>query len=173
MADSPSLPVGVTVAFLFLFAGQASAGDIYGCAGPNGTQILQDSPCESNSEVVVQKDPGDAKGAPTGNTQVGTSPSPGVGAPFNDAAGMDRPQAQNANPDGSGAGSGAAAAGSNDAANQPSEPALGMTQQQVRAILGEPTAITQEEVVQGKETIWTYGDSRVLQFDTSGVLTKK
>ncbi len=55
----------------------------------------------------------------------------------------------------------------------PSEPALGMTQQQVRAILGEPTAITQEEVVQGKVVTWTYGDSKVLQFDPSGRLAAK
>jgi len=41
------------------------------------------------------------------------------------------------------------------------------------AILGEPTSVTQEEVVQGKQVTWTYGDSRVLQFDTSGQLTKK
>jgi hypothetical protein len=160
MANSSRPPAGAAMALLFLLAGQANAGAIYGCPGPNGAQVLQDTPCESNSELVVPKDAGDAKNAP-------------AAAPANDAGGIDRPQVQNASPDGSAPASEPVAAGSNDAANAPTEPALGMTQQQVRAILGEPTAITQEEVVQGKETTWSYGDSRVLQFDASGVLTKK
>jgi len=43
----------------------------------------------------------------------------------------------------------------------------------VRAILGSPTAIVQEEAVQGIEVTWIYGDSRVLQFDSAGRLSKK
>ena len=86
---------------------------------------------------------------------------------------MDSAGGRSARPDAAGAANGAASpAGSDDAANLPSEPELGMTQQQVRAILGAPTSITQEEVVQGREVTWSYGD-RVLQFDTEGRLTKK
>jgi hypothetical protein len=48
-----------------------------------------------------------------------------------------------------------------------------MTQQQVRAILGLPSAVTQEEASQGIEMTWIYGDSRVLQFDATGRLSRK
>ena len=48
------------------------------------------------------------------------------------------------------------------------EPRIGMTTREVRAIWGEPTEVTQEEVVQGRVQTWSYGASRSLQFDHSG-----
>ena len=45
-----------------------------------------------------------------------------------------------------------------------------MTASEVRAILGAPTEITQEEVVDGRVQTWSYG-SRSLQFDPSGRLS--
>jgi hypothetical protein len=168
MANSSSLPIGVVVACLCA-APAYGGGTIYTCLGQNGAQVLQDMPCDANSEVVVQKDAGEANTA--GGTGRAAAPASGADAASSQAAATERPDARNAKSDAPAAASDPAA--SDDVANLPSEPAVGMTQQQVRAILGEPTGITQEEVVQGKQVTWTYGDSRVLQFDTSGLLSKK
>lgn len=54
-----------------------------------------------------------------------------------------------------------------------SEPRLGMTSQQVRALLGPPAEISQEEVVDGRTDVWTYPDAHVYEFDASGVLVSK
>jgi hypothetical protein len=155
---------------LYGCAAPAYADNIYQCAGKDGAEVLQNMPCQAGSEVWVQKDGGEAKSAPLarGATQGATRHAPDAAA--SDAAVMD---AQSAKTDASAVPGDTAAADSEALANLPSEPALGMSQQQVKAILGEPTAISREEVVQGTEMTWTYGDSRVLQFDSSGRLTKK
>lgn len=164
MANSWSLPAAAVMA-AWLCAAPAFADAIYTCVGKDGSQVLQDTPCGVDSQVDVQQ--GDAKNAPvaTGNAARASS---GADAPSSDGAVMDG--AQGAKSDTSAQASDSTAG---DPANLPSEPALGMTQQQVKAILGEPTSITQEEVVQGKTVTWTYGEDRVLQFDTTGQLTKK
>jgi len=169
MAKSLSLPLGLVA--LSLFAAPVQADTIYQCTGKDGAPVLQNLPCEAGSEVWVQKDAGDAKSAPRPRGAAANSTGAGNGVDANDAAAADVRDAQNARPD---AAAGDASSADSDAlANLPSEPALGMSQPQVKAILGEPTSVTQEEVVQGKQITWTYGDSRVLQFDTSGQLTKK
>ena len=53
------------------------------------------------------------------------------------------------------------------------EPSLGMTTAQVRALLGAPAEISQEEVVDGHTLVWTYPGARAFQFDTSGILVGK
>jgi hypothetical protein len=165
MGSSSGLSAGVVVACLC--AAPACADTIYTCAGRSGAPVLQNMPCDTDSEVSVQQDMREARSA---------TPVPGgaqaAGASSSSAGVSDRQAAQSAVSDVSGAATDAAAPGSDELANLPSEPAVGMSQQQVRAILGEPTAITQEEVVQGREVTWTYGD-RVLQFDTTGRLSKK
>jgi len=153
----------------WLCATPAYGDAIYTCAGQDGSRVLQDTPCGVDSQVDVQKETSDAKDAPVAPAGAPAARSSnGANAPASDGAVMDR--AQSAKSDTSAPVSDSAA---DDPANLPSEPALGMTQQQVKAILGEPTSITQEEVVQGKTVTWTYGEDRVLQFDTSGQLTKK
>ena len=53
-----------------------------------------------------------------------------------------------------------------------SEPRIGMTPDEVRAILGEPLEIVQDESIEGIE-IWRYVD-RTVQFDrTNRVVTLK
>lgn len=164
MAHTASLPVGLVVACLC--AAPATADTIYQCTGNDGKQVLQNMPCESGTEVRLP-DTVDAKGA----SPAPDSAQPATGAmPAPDAT-SSASAAQVRNASGGAAATGDLAA-SDDSANLPSDPELGMTQQQVRAILGPPTAVTQEEVVQGRETVWSYGD-RVLQFDTAGRLTKK
>jgi hypothetical protein len=148
MVNPPGLSVAAV--FLCLCAASAQGDTIYTCAGRNGGAVLQNMPCDSDSGVSVQMD-----------------------VPSNDAAIPDRQQVQGAVSGVSGAAADTTGSGSDERANLPSEPEVGMTQQQVRAILGLPTAITQEEASQGLEITWIYGDSRVLQFDTSGRLSKK
>jgi hypothetical protein len=163
MANPTGLTAGVVVACLC--AAPAYGDTIYTCAGRNGAPVLQNMPCDAGSEVSVQKDMHEARSAPLapGAAQTAVRAATAADASSNSAGVSNRQEAQNA----------AAAAGSDELANLPSEPALGMTQRQVRAILGAPTAITQEEASQGIEMTWIYGDSRVLQFDAAGRLSKK
>ena len=155
MARSLSLPLGMVV--LSVFAAPVQADTIYQCTGKDGAPVLQNLPCESGSEVWVQKE---APGA-----------LPAAKAMANDGAITQRQDSENA--DASSTPAEAATAEAAPPVNLPSEPALGMSQQQVKAILGEPTSVTREEVVQGRQETWTYGDSHVLQFDPSGQLSKK
>jgi hypothetical protein len=167
------LPAGVMI--LYGCAAAAYADNIYQCAGKDGAEVLQNMPCQAGSEVWVQKDGGEARSAPLPRgatpaaTQGATRYAPDPAA--TDAAVMDAQDPQKT--DASAVPGDTAAAEAAALANLPSEPALGMSQQQVKAILGEPTAISREEVVQGTEVTWTYGDSHVVQFDASGRLTKK
>lgn len=150
MANRSSRSVGFVVVCLCIAS--AHADTIFECTGKDGRHVLQNMPCDADSDGRVS-DTGDARGA-----SVATDSAPPSTGVANAAA------AANA---------AASLAGSDAAANLPSEPELGMTQQQVRAILGAPTAITQEEASQGIEMTWIYGDSRVMQFDASGRLSKK
>jgi hypothetical protein len=168
MGTSLSLPLGAVVACLC--AAPAHADTIYQCLGENGAPVLQNVPCQPGSEVWVQKDTGPAK---SGAAQAATRTAPAAGPASNGVAVMDRREAVSAKADVSATPSDTAAAESDDLVNLPGEPDMGMTPRQVQAILGKPTAITQEEVVEGKVVTWSYGDSRVLQFDSTGRLSKK
>lgn len=54
----------------------------------------------------------------------------------------------------------------------PTEPRLGMTTEEVRAIWGEPTDNVQEEPGKGSRfEVWSYGDSRSVRFDRRGRVT--
>jgi len=49
----------------------------------------------------------------------------------------------------------------------------GMSKNEVRSILGNPTEMTQEEGVDGRVDTWSYGaGSKTLEFDASGHLIK-
>jgi hypothetical protein len=173
MGNSLSLRLGAVA--VCLCAAPAHADTIYQCAGQDGAPLLQNVPCQPGSEVWVQKDTGPAKSAPLAPsaTQAATRAAPAADAASNDPGVMDRQEAINAKIDASATPGNTAVAESDELVNLPSEPDVGMTPRQVQAILGEPTAITQEEVVQGKVVTWSYGDSRVVQFDTTGRLSKK
>jgi hypothetical protein len=174
MANPSRLSVAVVIACLY--AAPAHGDTIYTCAGRNGgAEVLQNMPCETDSEVSVQRDMSAATSVPLapGTVQGAARAATAADVPSNDGTAPDRQQAQNAASDASGAATDTAAAAGDDLANLPTEPAVGMTQKQVRAILGSPTAIVQEEASQGIEVTWIYGDSRVLQFDATGRLSKK
>jgi hypothetical protein len=167
MGNSLSLSLGAVV--FCLCAAPAHADTIYQCVGQDGAPVLQNVPCQPGSEVWVQKD---TRSAPSA-AQAATRAAQAADAASSEPAVTDRPEAVNAKTDAFAAPSDTAAAGGDELASLPSEPEVGMTPRQVQAILGEPTAITQEEVVQGKVVTWSYGDSRVVQFDTTGRLSKK
>src|SRR6267154_467880 len=153
MGNGFSLPMGVVM--LCLCAPSAHADTIYQCASQDGAPVLQNVPCQPGSEVWVQK------GTPLGNS---APLAPGAAqATIHGASNADA----TARADASAAPADAPAGDSDELSNLPSEPALGMSQRQVRAILGPPSAVTREEVVDGNLVTWTYGDSRVVQFDTS------
>jgi len=167
VANPSRLWVGCVVACLC--AAPACADTIYQCNGKDGKPVLQNMPCEADSGVRLP-DMSDAKGA-AGAVPAAAATAPAAGA-ASEAAPVNGQPSRDARADASAGPSDAAPADSDPSANAPTEPAVGMTQQQVRAILGEPTAVTQEEVVDGRQTTWNYAD-RVLQFDTSGRLMKK
>jgi hypothetical protein len=170
MANRSSRSVGFVVVCLCIAS--AHADTIFECTGKDGRHVLQNMPCDADSDGRVSGT-GDARGASV--TTDSAPPSTGVAdAGPNRATPTDSPGARRAPADAAAAANAAASlAGSDAAADLPSEPELGMTQQQVRAILGAPTAITQEEASQGIEMTWIYDDSRVMQFDASGRLSKK
>jgi hypothetical protein len=173
MANALSLPAGLMI---FCVCSAPAYGDnIYQCASKDGAEVLQNEPCQAGSEVWVQKDAGQAQSAPLapGAAQAATRSAPAANAASSYGAAMDGQEAQGPMTAAEAAPTDTAAADNRTPANLPSEPALGMTQQQVRAILGLPTAIAQEEASQGIEVTWIYGDSRVLQFDAAGRLSKK
>lgn len=53
-----------------------------------------------------------------------------------------------------------------------STPRVGMTTDEVKALWGEPADMTKEEFVKGDIETWTYADSRSIQFDRKGRVTK-
>ena len=46
-----------------------------------------------------------------------------------------------------------------------------MTTDEVRALWGEPENAYQDELVEGRVEIWSYGDSRSVKFDVSRKVT--
>ena len=138
----------------------ASAETIFKCAGKNGTALYRNFPCpsESESKVWVRTDAQEPKTAPgpAGNsltTRDGprTENPPAPSPTGNPVATQSEPRIEIP-----------AAQG---------EPRIGMTTKEVRAIWGEPTEVTQEEVVQGRVETWSYGASRSVEFDHSGRLS--
>jgi hypothetical protein len=46
-----------------------------------------------------------------------------------------------------------------------------MSIEEVRALWGEPDNAYQDELVEGRVEIWSYGDSRSVKFDVNGKVT--
>ena len=166
-----SKPECILLSMLFV-APSASAETIFKCAGKNGTVLYRNFPCpsESESKVWVRTDAQDPK-TPTAPSPAGdsltirdeprtenpTAPSP-TGNPV---ATQSEPRIETPT---------APSAASSPLAAQ-GEPRIGMTTKEVKAIWGEPTEVTQEEVVQGRVQTWSYGPSRSVQFDHTGRLS--
>ena len=54
----------------------------------------------------------------------------------------------------------------------PGAPRVGMTTQEVRSIWGEPNDSSKEEFANRDIEIWTYADSRSVEFDNRGRVTR-
>ena len=116
------------------FAAPAAA-DIYKCTDKSGLDRYQNFPC-----------PIDSIGSSA------TAPSPAKTVPGSSGA----PPAQPA--------SIPVAVVANNRPAVPSEPRLGMSEDEVRAIWGEPQETIQDELRDGRIEIWRYGDGRSVQF---------
>jgi hypothetical protein len=122
-------------AIAWFFAATPAAADIYKCADKSGMDRYQNFPCAIDSIGSLQSGP------PPASTQ---SPRGGV----------DR-TAPTAMP--------VAVASAGRSAGV-SEPGIGMTEDEVRAIWGEPEEMLQDEPRDGRIEIWRYGDGRFVQF---------
>ena len=58
-----------------------------------------------------------------------------------------------------------------DKAPLPTAPRLGMTSEEVRRIWGEPLGVTTEEFARKDVEVWSYADSRSIEFDRKGRVT--
>ena len=124
----------------FWSAPPASA-EIFKCVAKDATALYQNFPCEFDSIGWVPLNPQAAK---TTLIVPGASQANPKAAPVNVASTVKSADA--------------------------SEPRIGMTPDEVRAILGEPLEIVQDESIEGIE-IWRYVD-RTVQFDrTNRVVT--
>jgi len=127
----------------------ASAETIFKCAGKNGTVLYRNFPCppESESKVWVRTDAQDPRTVPSpAGNPVATQSAPRIETPTAPSVASSPLAAQG-------------------------EPRIGMTTKEVKAIWGEPTEVSQEEVVQGRVQTWSYGPSRSVQFDHTGRLS--
>ena len=119
-----------------LCAAPLAAAEIFKCVEENGIDRYQNFPCAFDSIGSLPSDP------PSANT---TSPPGG--------ASQTTPMAMPVS---------VASAGRSASA---SEPRIGMSEDEVRAILGEPEETIQDELREGRIEIWRYGDGRSVRFN--------
>jgi hypothetical protein len=122
--------------FVMLVAPLASA-EIFKCVAKDGTDLYQNFPCqfESMGWMPMNAQSTNAPSAPSDSNQTKVK------------AGPIEVKAAGKSP------------------TLPTEPRVGMTPNEVRAIWGEPTDIISDEVVEGRIEIWSYGASRSVRFD--------
>ena len=119
----------------FCAAAPSASAEIFKCVAKDGTALYQNFPCEFDSIGWMPSNPQAPKTTLMPSDARRAKPT---AAPVNVAS----------------------IAKSADA----SEPRIGMTTDEVRAILGEPLEIVQDEPVDGRIEIWRYVD-RTIQFD--------
>lgn len=114
-----------------------ASAEIFKCTAKNGLTLYQNFPCEIDSLGSLPSRPAAGKPSPEPKSiqADATSPVPQASA----AAVMPRPQA--------------------------SQPRVGMTADEVKAIWGEPAEVVQDEPRSGRVEIWQYEDGRVVQIN--------
>jgi hypothetical protein len=122
---------------LMLAAPQAGA-EIFKCVGKNGADLYQNFPCAIESLGSLPSSPAPAKPALRPGDSTQAKPK---------AARVDVP--------------------SNSQPASASEPRVGMTPDEVRAIWGEPAEIVQDEPPSGRVEIWEYGDGKSVRFNAT------
>lgn len=120
-----------------LCAAPLASAEIFKCVAKNGTDLYQNFPCQFDSLGSLPSSPPSAKTKlPLGDA---SQAKPKV-APIDVALAGKSP-------------------------TLPTEPRVGMTTEEVRALWGEPEEIIQAEPIDGRIEIWRYGDVRSVQFD--------
>ena len=128
--------VALVVLSAFLVA-PAVAGEIFTCVAKDGGPLYQNFPCYIDSIGSLPSSPSVAK----------TPSTPGV-------AGQEKPKAQPVN------------VASTVKSAYTGELSIGMTSDEVRALLGEPEEMVDDEPAEGgRVSTWRYADGRSVQFD--------
>ena len=128
--------VALIVLSAFL-AAPAVAGEIFKCVATDGGPLYQNFPCYLDSIGSLASNPSVAK----------TPSTPG-------AAGQEKPKAQPVN------------VASTVKSAYTGELSIGMTSDEVRALLGEPEEMVDDEPAEGgRVSHWRYADGRSVQFD--------
>jgi hypothetical protein len=130
------------VVSLFFVATPTSA-EIFKCVGKDGVVVYQNFPCPIDS--------------------LGSLPSKPTNTPVPAPAGGANPTSQKPER--------VEASATTRPIVAQSEPRIGMTADEVRAIWGEPESAHGDELVEGRVDIWTYGDTRSVKFDVNGRVT--
>jgi hypothetical protein len=130
-------------ALLLVLPAAVAHAEIYACAGKTGMTVYQNFTCDVDSLGSVS--------APTKAAQAPAASNGRTGASAKTVA---LHGASSANTSGS-----------------VSEPRMGMSASEVKAIWGEPIDTSKEEFAKGDIETWTYADSRSVQFDTKGRVT--
>ena len=122
---------------LALCAAPPASAEIFKCAGKNGTVLYQNFPCQFESLGWLPSNPPSAKAT---LPPTDASQPKAKAAPVNVASTVKSATA--------------------------SEPGIGMTAEEVRALLGEPEEMVEDEPASGgRVSIWRYADGRSVQFD--------
>jgi hypothetical protein len=124
------------VVFSALLAASPVASEIVKCVTKDGSPLYQNFPCHIDSLGSLPSQPSAAK----------TPSMPG-------AAGQEKSK------------SASIKVTSAIKSTNKSEPRIGMTTDEVTALLGEPEEIVEDEPRSGRVSIWRYADGRLVQFD--------
>jgi len=119
-----------------LCAAPPASAEIFKCVGKNGTDLYQNFPCQFDSLSSLPSSPLSAKTI----------------LPPSDAS-QAKPKAAPVD------------VATSTKSSKASEPRLGMSPDEVRAIWGEPVETIEDEQRQGRIEIWRYGESRSVQFN--------
>lgn len=119
-----------------LCAAPPASAEIFKCVGKNGTDLYQNFPCQFDSLSSLPSSPLSAKTI----------------LPPSDAS-QAKPKAAPVD------------VATSTKSSKASEPRLGMSPDEVRAIWGEPVETIEDEQRQGRIEIWRYDEARSVQFD--------
>lgn len=142
------LPFASLLVFLMLIASQASAGEIFKCVAKDGGPLYQNFPCNIDSLGWLPWDPPVAK----------TPSMPGAAAAEKSTAGPSKAEPMNK---------------ASTVKPTYTELRIGMTSDEVRALLGEPEEMIDDEPAEGgRISIWRYAYGRSVQFDHKHYVTE-
>jgi hypothetical protein len=123
---------------LLLFIAPLASAQIFKCAAKDGTDLYQNFPCGIDSIGSTATNAPSETAAVAQSDSKQTKPNPNASVRASVAA------VRTAIP--------------------PTEPRVGMTIDEVKALWGEPEEIIQDEPVDGRIEIWRYAQSRSIQF---------